>query len=77
MGKPSLACTIALEPPSTVIASVFTTDVAPELELELELELESELEPPPPPHAQSAPTAAASNATDMTRTGIRTPVRAS
>jgi hypothetical protein len=29
-----------------VIASVFTTDVAPELELELELELESELEPP-------------------------------
>jgi hypothetical protein len=67
------ACTIAADPPSIVIASVFDVALEPELLPDV---LELKLEPEPPPQAQSALAAIASSATDKTRTDIGTPVRA-
>src|ERR1700733_15026346 len=75
--RPPSACTIALEPPSIVIARVFEVALEPEL-LPDELLPDVMKEEPelPPPQAQSALATAASSATDMTRTDIGTPVRA-
>ena len=55
------ACTIAADPPSIVIASVFDVALEPELLPDV---LELKLEPEPPPQAQSALAAIASKSAD-------------